>query len=160
MPPSQGGGTARAVLSRTIVYIPDIREDHEYRLEALAQAADYLSVLAVPMLLESRPIGVVVVTGAEAGAFSQRQIELLQPGLCVVEETGDEMPGSPLMAVATKSPFDKVVCVEADAVAFEALQQRVAAHERGSTTRLLLGKCNELSLVMATSASAAPAARA
>ena len=78
MPPSLGGGTARAVLSRTIVYIPDIREDHEYRLEALAQAADYLSVLAVPMLLESKPIGVVVVTGAEAGAFSERQIELLQ----------------------------------------------------------------------------------
>jgi signal transduction histidine kinase len=78
MPPSQGGGTARAVLRRAIVYIPDIREDHEYRLEALAQAADYLSVLAVPMLLEEEPIGVVVVTGAEAGAFSERQIELLQ----------------------------------------------------------------------------------
>jgi GAF domain-containing protein/DNA-binding response OmpR family regulator/anti-sigma regulatory factor (Ser/Thr protein kinase) len=78
MPPSRGGATARAVLSRTIVYIPDIREDHEYRLETLAQAADYLSVLAVPMLLESKPIGVVVVTGAEAAAFSQRQIELLQ----------------------------------------------------------------------------------
>jgi GAF domain-containing protein/CheY-like chemotaxis protein/anti-sigma regulatory factor (Ser/Thr protein kinase) len=78
MPPSRGGATARAVLSRAIVYIPDIREDHEYRLETLAQAADYLSVLAVPMLLESKPIGVVVVTGAEAAAFSQRQIELLQ----------------------------------------------------------------------------------
>jgi signal transduction histidine kinase len=78
MLPSQGGGTARAVLSRAIVYIPDIREDHEYRLETLAQAADYLSVLAVPMLLEGKPIGVVVVTGAEAGAFSERQIELLQ----------------------------------------------------------------------------------
>ena len=77
-PPSRGGGTARAVLSRNVVYIPDIRVDDEYRLEALAKAADYLSVLAVPMLLESKPIGVVVVTGAEAGAFSERQIELLQ----------------------------------------------------------------------------------
>jgi signal transduction histidine kinase len=78
MLPSLSGGTARAILSRSIVYIPDIREDPEYRLETLAQAADYLSVLAVPMLLDSKPIGVVVVTGAEAGAFSQRQIELLQ----------------------------------------------------------------------------------
>ena len=78
MPPSRGGGSARAVLSRAIVYIPDIREDHEYRLGPLAQAADYLSVLAVPMLLEGKPIGVVVVTGAEAGAFSEAQIELLQ----------------------------------------------------------------------------------
>ena len=78
MPPSRGGASARAILSRTIVSIPDIREDPEYRLEALAKAAAYLSVLAVPMLLESRPIGVITVTGAEAGAFSQRQIELLQ----------------------------------------------------------------------------------
>ncbi len=78
MPPSRGGASARAILSRTIVYIPDIREDPEYRLEALAKAAAYLSVLAVPMLLEGKPIGVITVTGAEAGAFSQRQIELLQ----------------------------------------------------------------------------------
>jgi GAF domain-containing protein/DNA-binding response OmpR family regulator len=78
MPPSRGGATARALLSRTIVYIPDIREDHEYRLEALAKAAVYASVLAVPMVLEGKPIGVITVTGAEAGAFSHKQIELLQ----------------------------------------------------------------------------------
>jgi signal transduction histidine kinase len=78
MPPSRGGATARAVLSRSIVYIPDIREDHEYRLEALARAADYLSVVAVPMMLEGTPIGIITVTGAQAGAFSTRQIELLQ----------------------------------------------------------------------------------
>ena len=59
--------------------------DDEYRLEALAKAADYLSVLAVPMLLDSKPIGVVVVTGAEAGAFSERQIELLHGGRIWVE---------------------------------------------------------------------------
>jgi signal transduction histidine kinase/HAMP domain-containing protein len=78
MPPSRGGATARAVLTRTIVYIPNVGEDNEYRLEALAQAAAYVSVLAVPMLLENKPIGVITVTGAEAGAFSQRQIALLQ----------------------------------------------------------------------------------
>ena len=78
MPPGRGGGTSRAVLSRTMVYIPNIREDHEYTLQALGEAAAYLSVLAVPMLREGKPIGVVTVTGAEAGAFSQRQIELLE----------------------------------------------------------------------------------
>ncbi|HKZ05696.1 MAG TPA: GAF domain-containing protein [Methylomirabilota bacterium] len=78
MPPSREGATTRAVLSRTVVYIPDIREDTEYRLDALAQAAAYLSVLAVPMLLDGKPIGVLTVTGAEAGAFSPRQIALLQ----------------------------------------------------------------------------------
>jgi GAF domain-containing protein/anti-sigma regulatory factor (Ser/Thr protein kinase) len=78
MAPSRGGATARAILSGAIVHIPDIRKDDEYRLEALARAANYLSVLAVPMLLEGKAIGVVTVTGAEAGAFSPRQIELLQ----------------------------------------------------------------------------------
>jgi len=78
MPPGRGGGTSRAVLSRTMVYIPNIREDHEYTLQALGKAAAYLSVLAVPMLREGKPIGVVTVTGAEARAFSQRQIELLE----------------------------------------------------------------------------------
>ena len=78
MPPSQDGGTSRAVLSRAIVYIPDIREDHEYTLQTLAEGAAYLSVLAVPMLREGEPIGVITVTGAEARAFSRRQIELLE----------------------------------------------------------------------------------
>ena len=78
MPPSRGGGTARAILNRHVVYIPDIREDPEYRLEALAEAADYRSVVAVPMLLDGEPIGAITVTGAEAGAFVQHQIDLLQ----------------------------------------------------------------------------------
>jgi signal transduction histidine kinase len=78
MPPSRGGGTSRAILSRTVVYIPNIREDHEYTLGDLAEAAGYSSVLAVPMVREGKPIGVITVTGAEAGAFSRRQIELLE----------------------------------------------------------------------------------
>jgi GAF domain-containing protein/DNA-binding response OmpR family regulator/CHASE3 domain sensor protein/anti-sigma regulatory factor (Ser/Thr protein kinase) len=78
MPPSQGGATARAILSRSVIYIPDIREDREYGLEALARAAAYVSVLAVPMFLDGQPIGVITVTGADANAFSRKQIELLQ----------------------------------------------------------------------------------
>jgi signal transduction histidine kinase len=78
MPPSRGGGTARAILSRTIVYISDVREDPEYRLQALAKAAAYRSILAVPMLHKGEPIGAITVSGAAAGAFTPRQIELLQ----------------------------------------------------------------------------------
>src|SRR5436309_4454439 len=65
------------------------------------------------------------------------------PGRCVVEETGDDIPGSPLLALGTEKAFDKIVCVEADPVAYEALQQRVAAHPRGSTVKIILGDCNE-----------------
>src|SRR5262245_48622514 len=75
---SRGGATARAILSCTIVYIPDIREDPEYGHQTLAKAVGYLSALAVPMLHEGKPIGAITVTGAEAGAFSQTQIDLLK----------------------------------------------------------------------------------
>jgi signal transduction histidine kinase len=78
IPPGRGGTTARAILSRAVVYIPDIREDSEYEHQALAKATDYLSALSVPMLHESEPVGAITVTRAEAGAFSQRQIELLK----------------------------------------------------------------------------------
>src|SRR5262245_50874063 len=78
MAPSRGGATPRAILSRAIVYIPDIRDDPEYGHHALANAVGYLSALAVPMMHEGKPIGAITVTGAEAGAFSQTQIELLK----------------------------------------------------------------------------------
>jgi two-component system NtrC family sensor kinase len=78
MPPSRGSGAARAVLSRATVYISDIREDPEFRLQAVAKAAGYLSVLTVPMLRQGQPIGAVSVSGAEAGAFSEKQVTLLQ----------------------------------------------------------------------------------
>jgi signal transduction histidine kinase len=78
MRPGRGAATARAILTCSVVYIPNIREDDEYALQDLAGAAAYLSVLSVPMLLEGKPIGAITVTGAQAGAFAQRQIELLQ----------------------------------------------------------------------------------
>src|SRR5262245_32997664 len=79
MPASRVGATSRAILTRASVYISDIGEDPEYGLHALAaQMRSYRSVLAVPMLHEGKPIGTVTVNGAEARAFSERQIALLQ----------------------------------------------------------------------------------
>jgi two-component system, NtrC family, sensor kinase len=70
MPPSKGGTTARAILKRDVIYIPDIREDSEYDHHALAAATGYLSSLAVPMLQGDRPVGAITVTAAEPAAFS------------------------------------------------------------------------------------------
>jgi GAF domain-containing protein/anti-sigma regulatory factor (Ser/Thr protein kinase) len=78
MPPGRGGAAARAVLTRAVVYIPDIREDPEYRLQGLAQATGYRSVLSVPMLHNGNPIGALSVTGVEPGMFTDRQIAMLQ----------------------------------------------------------------------------------
>jgi signal transduction histidine kinase/putative methionine-R-sulfoxide reductase with GAF domain len=76
--PNRGGASARAILSRTTVYIPNIHDDPEYELHALARANDFLSVLSVPVLHENKPIGAITVTGARVGAFSPKQIRLLQ----------------------------------------------------------------------------------
>jgi GAF domain-containing protein len=78
MRPGGGAATARAILTSRVVYVPNIREDNEYKLRDLAGAAAYLSVLSVPMLLDGEPIGAITVTGAEPAAFSDRQMELLQ----------------------------------------------------------------------------------
>jgi GAF domain-containing protein len=78
MPPGRGGAIARAILSRAVAYIPDVRDDPEYRQHTVATAVGYLSILAVPMLHEGHTIGAIAVTGSEPRTFSQRQIELLQ----------------------------------------------------------------------------------
>jgi three-Cys-motif partner protein len=87
-----------------------------------------------------------IVTGGMSGRWDGlTHVELFPgPGRCVVEETGEEIPGSPLLALGTKKPFDRIVCVEADPVAYEALQRRVDMHERRKTVKLILGDCNEV----------------
>src|SRR5262249_39952366 len=78
MPPSRAGANGRAILTGAVAYVPDVREDSAYPLQALAHTAGYRSVVSVPMLRNSRPIGAISVTGAEPAMFSERQIAMLQ----------------------------------------------------------------------------------
>ena len=75
---SRDNAVARAILTRDVVYIPDVREDPEYRLQVLAQTAGFRSIVAVPMLREGRPIGAISVMGAQSAMFTERQIAMLQ----------------------------------------------------------------------------------
>jgi GAF domain-containing protein len=76
--PGRGGATQRAILTRSIVHIPDICEDPEYVYQESAQKADYRSILSVPMLREGQPIGAVTVFRATAKSFPDAQVELLK----------------------------------------------------------------------------------
>jgi len=76
--PGGGGANERAILTREIVYIPDVRGDPEYELRDMAQSQGFRSTVSVPMLREGRPIGSIGVGGAEPAMFSERQIAMLQ----------------------------------------------------------------------------------
>src|SRR6202048_4879069 len=69
--------TGRAILSRTIVHVPDVLSDPEYAPD-IALAGGWRGGLAVPMIRNEAVIGVILVTRAQVGPFSHEQIELLK----------------------------------------------------------------------------------
>ena len=77
MRPSRQQLTGRAILSRTIVHVPDVLSDSEYAPD-IALAGGWRGGLAVPMIRNEVVLGVILVVRAQAGPFSQEQIELLK----------------------------------------------------------------------------------
>ena len=76
--PSRGGTTQRAILTCSIVHMPDIRADPEYVYQNVAERADYRSVLSVPMLRGGQAIGAITVYRDIARPFPDAQVELLK----------------------------------------------------------------------------------
>jgi two-component system, NtrC family, sensor kinase len=76
--PIRGLGTGRAILERAVVHIPDVAVDHEFQDQGLHRAIGFRSGRFVPMLREGAPIGVIVVARADAGLFSDSEIDLLK----------------------------------------------------------------------------------
>ncbi|MBI2207379.1 MAG: GAF domain-containing protein [Candidatus Rokubacteria bacterium] len=76
--PGRETGASRAILERAVIQIPDTRADAELVLRDAADAAQYRSVLVVPMLRDGKPIGTVNVHKSEAGPFSDDHVQLLK----------------------------------------------------------------------------------
>ena len=76
--PSRDTAAARAVLTGKVVMIPDTLEDPDYMIGATAAATGFRSALAVPLIRDEKPIGVIGVGKPEPGPFHENQITLLQ----------------------------------------------------------------------------------
>jgi signal transduction histidine kinase len=73
----RGSATSRAAVERATIHIPDVLADPEYSRWGSQKLRKYRSVLAVPLLRESLPIGVVTLVRSEVKPFNDRQIELV-----------------------------------------------------------------------------------
>src|SRR5262249_47751474 len=77
-PATRGTAAGRAILERGVVHIDDIRTDSEYVATAALGALGYRTALAVPMLREGTPIGVLLNWRREVSPFTDKQIELVK----------------------------------------------------------------------------------
>jgi signal transduction histidine kinase len=80
LPMAPGGGsvTARVLLEGKSVHIIDVLADSEYAMTEVQKRAGFRTVLAVPLLREGIPIGVLNVTRSIVRPFTDKQIELVE----------------------------------------------------------------------------------
>ena len=77
MRPSREQMSGRAILANAVVQVEDTLADPDYRRQ-VALVGRWRSILAVPMVREGKPVGVININRMQPGTFTRRQIELLQ----------------------------------------------------------------------------------
>ncbi len=111
--PGRGSIAGRAVLSRQVEQIPDLREDAEYSVPINSHGNPARALLGVPLLGKDKVEGAIVLTRLEPGAFPDRQIEILRT-----------FADQAVIAIENVRLFDEVQARTRDLT--EALQQQTA----------------------------------
>jgi two-component system, NtrC family, sensor kinase len=70
--------TGRAALTKAVVNVADALEDKEFTFSEARDRASYRAMLAVPLLRQGEVIGVFAMPRRAPGAFSDKQVELVQ----------------------------------------------------------------------------------
>ena len=72
----RGSAFGRALLEGRAIHIPDVKADPEYTWLEAQRLGDFRTTLAVPMLREGAPTGVLSLTRTDVRPFTSKQIEL------------------------------------------------------------------------------------
>jgi GAF domain-containing protein len=75
--PSRNSMTARAILTREVVHVPDVAADPEFAHPSLIEAG-LRGCVSVPMLRDGEAIGAITITTREIRPFTDKQISLLR----------------------------------------------------------------------------------
>ena len=111
-----GSASGRAILTGAIAHIPDVLDDPDYELSEGPKIAGYRALLGVPLLRQNEVIGVFSVGRPAAGAFTKREIDLVQT-----------FADQAVIAIENVRLFDEVQARTRDLS--EALQQQTATAE-------------------------------
>jgi signal transduction histidine kinase len=76
--PGRGTATGRAALEGRTVHLPDVLADPEYTFAEGQKITGYRTLLAVPLMREGAPIGVLAMARIAQRPFTPKQIELVE----------------------------------------------------------------------------------
>ena len=76
--PGRGTATGRAALEGRTVHLPDVLADPEYTLAEGQKITGYRTLLAVPLMREGAPVGVLAMARIAQQPFTPKQIELVE----------------------------------------------------------------------------------
>src|SRR5262245_58722715 len=76
--PGRGSIVGRTLIEGSVIQVPDLQKDPEYKLKGLLAFGNYRTALGVPLLREGTPIGVLFLTRTRVEAFTPQQVALVE----------------------------------------------------------------------------------